>query len=181
MDEINSQIDDINQRLDDNDSNLQDFSDSLDSNLQDVQTNLDELNQNEGQLLFPLNQDTVDLIQEQISNSSVLPSGTIVMWAGATAPTGWAICDGTNGTPDMRGFVPVGYKSGDTNFGTLNGTVGEATHTLTNAEMPNNTYLYGTLSSGTGLYTGTQRNQVGGGGAHNNIQPSIIINFIMKL
>jgi len=31
-----------------------------------------------------------------------LPRGTIVMWSGPTIPEGWALCDGTNGTPDLR-------------------------------------------------------------------------------
>ena len=29
---------------------------------------------------------------------------------GAAAPTNWAICDGTNGTPDMRGLLPIGVS-----------------------------------------------------------------------
>jgi len=35
--------------------------------------------------------------------SAGVPSGTIVAFRGSTAPSGWAICDGTNGTPDLRG------------------------------------------------------------------------------
>lgn len=33
-----------------------------------------------------------------------IPRGVIVMWSGslATIPSGWALCDGTNGTPDLR-------------------------------------------------------------------------------
>jgi hypothetical protein len=35
---------------------------------------------------------------------AVIPSGVIVMWHGtvATIPSGWALCDGNNGTPDLR-------------------------------------------------------------------------------
>ena len=37
-------------------------------------------------------------------------SGTIVLWYGTRAniPTGWLVCDGTNGTPDMQGRFPLG-------------------------------------------------------------------------
>jgi hypothetical protein len=33
-----------------------------------------------------------------------LPSGVILMWSGtiATIPSGWTLCDGTAGTPDLR-------------------------------------------------------------------------------
>jgi len=31
-----------------------------------------------------------------------VPSGGIIMWRGTTAPTGWYLCDGSNGTPDLR-------------------------------------------------------------------------------
>ncbi len=46
----------------------------------------------------------------------MLPStiGSIVSWVGsiATIPSGWQLCDGTNGTPDLRNKFVVG--SGDT-------------------------------------------------------------------
>jgi hypothetical protein len=34
----------------------------------------------------------------------LIPSGCILMWSGAVEdiPAGWALCDGTNGTPDLR-------------------------------------------------------------------------------
>ena len=35
-------------------------------------------------------------------------SGMILMFTGSTAPSGWAICDGTNGTPDLRDRFVVG-------------------------------------------------------------------------
>lgn len=39
-----------------------------------------------------------------MSNSSLLiPSGVILMWSGTEIPYGWAICDGTQGTPNLVG------------------------------------------------------------------------------
>lgn len=58
-----------------------------------------------------------------------LPVGIIALWRGsiATIPTGWNLCDGTNGTPDLRDLFILGagstYNPGDTG--------GSATHTHT--------------------------------------------------
>ena len=43
----------------------------------------------------------------------VVPAGGIIMWSGSTAsiPSGWAICDGNNGTPDLRDRFVVGAGS----------------------------------------------------------------------
>lgn len=42
----------------------------------------------------------------------VFPAGMIMLWYGllANIPTGWHVCDGTGGTPDMRGRVPLGVS-----------------------------------------------------------------------
>ena len=44
---------------------------------------------------------------------SVLPYGCILMWSGSigTIPTGYALCDGNNGTPDLRNRFIVGAGS----------------------------------------------------------------------
>lgn len=56
---------------------------------------------------------------------NILPiAGQIIPFAGTTAPNGWAICDGTSGTPDLRGHFLVGAQSS----GNLNSQYGSANH-----------------------------------------------------
>jgi hypothetical protein len=44
---------------------------------------------------------------------SIIPTGVILMWSGSIAsiPSGWLICDGANGTPDLRNRFIVGAGS----------------------------------------------------------------------
>jgi microcystin-dependent protein len=71
--------------------------------------------------------------------SDAVPSGVIVMWSGAinNVPLGWALCDGTNGTPDLRDRFIVGAG----NSYTIGNTGGEAMHVLTLSEMPLHTHM----------------------------------------
>lgn len=58
------------------------------------------------------------------------PSGTILFWSGTIAniPTGWVLCNGSNGTPDLRNKFVKGAAAGN-NPGS---TGGAATHTHDN-------------------------------------------------
>lgn len=62
------------------------------------------------------------------------PVGTIIMWSGSaeTIPTGWRLCDGSNGTPDLRGRFVVA-AGGDYAAGQTGGSNGV---TLTVEQMP---------------------------------------------
>ena len=94
--------------------------------------------------------------------------------------------------PDLRGKVTIGKDSTDTDFDTLGNTGGEKTHNLTIDEMPSHNHeVYldnqgtggkwgplGTVQQTTEVYTTT--NNVGNNQPHNNLQPYIVTNFIIK-
>lgn len=191
---------------------------------------------------------TAKATKDYVDSIDTTPAGTISMFAGSSAPDDWLLCDGsavsrttyatlfgvlsttygsgdgstTFNLPDLKGKVPVGYNSADTNFDALGETGGAATHTLTSAEMPEHTHTQNAhthtqnahghrmrydniCASGTaidgGMSTGTQwkaantwienstatnqnttavNQNTGGGEAHNNLQPYIVLNYIIK-
>tara|TARA_B100001996_G_scaffold224511_1_gene172821 strand:- start:481 stop:996 length:516 start_codon:yes stop_codon:yes gene_type:complete len=64
--------------------------------------------------------------------SSTLPQNCIIMYYGTTAPNGWAICDGTSGTPDLRNKFIVSTGSSYS----LEAQGGENSVQLTKQQMP---------------------------------------------
>lgn len=46
-----------------------------------------------------------------VNSLNLLPHGTIILWSGSKAPSGWSLCDGTNGTPNLNNlsFVSQTY------------------------------------------------------------------------
>lgn len=104
--------------------------------------------------------------QRIAAKEDIVPAGTIHLYAGATAPTGFLLCQGqtvsrntyqtlfaaigtnygagdgstTFGIPDLRGRVAVGKSTSGT-FSTLNNRGGAETHTLTVAEMASHTHI----------------------------------------
>jgi microcystin-dependent protein len=86
------------------------------------------------------NADTV--LQNNINAINQVPSGVIVMWAGSVVslPGGWRLCDGSGGSPDLRGRFIVGYNSADFDYGLIGNTGGSKTVTLSEAQMPSHTH-----------------------------------------
>lgn len=93
--------------------------------------------------------------------------------------------------PNAKGRTLVGKDSTDTDFNKLGKTSGEKTHTLTVDEMPSHKHSmnFGDSAGGDGsgfVYSSTSGNnnvfmlETGGGQTHNNLQPSLTLNFIIK-
>jgi hypothetical protein len=71
-------------------------------------------------------------------SGGLIPRGAIIMWSGSTGsvPNGWVLCDGSNGTPNLRDRFIVGAGSA---YG-VNSTGGSATTTLTVPNLPAHTH-----------------------------------------
>ena len=74
-------------------------------------------------------------------NESSIPKGTILPWYGKSSdiPEGFALCDGTKGTPDLRNRFLVGAGS---NYA-LGDTGGEDQVTLTGTQIGNHYHYFG--------------------------------------
>lgn len=97
-----------------------------------------------------------------------VPAGLIAMWSGSinSVPGGWQLCDGTNGTPDLRNRFIVG-AGGEYSIGN---TGGSQSVTLTTAQMPNHTHTATTTIEKDGAhkhdYDGYRYHTNHGGTAH---------------
>lgn len=103
---------------------------------------------------------TNDLVANLPSGVGVVLTGMLLFWTGASnaIPAGYVLCDGTNGTPDLRDkFIVGGGGSLPTTGGANNATTGSATtgasvgsHALTVAELPahHHRFFSGVAASG---------------------------------
>lgn len=162
------------------------------------------------------------------------PTGSMVAWGTVSAPAGYLLCDGTAvsrttyadlfaiisttfgvgdgsttfNVPNLKGRIPVGLDSAQTEFDAMAETGGAKTHTLVSGEMPSHTHTQdahshveqgpnlasggaltlgidtnasGNQSTGSSTATTVAVNQsTGGGGSHNNLQPYLVINWVIK-
>lgn len=85
-------------------------------------------------------------VSQAVLNSPV-PQGIIVLWSGVSAPSGWSLCDGTNGTPDLRNRFVVAagtsYPLGTTGGSLTSTAAGSHTHTEAAAGSHSHTGLTG--------------------------------------
>lgn len=127
----------------------------------------------------------------------ILPKGLIVAWKGGdNPPSGWALCNGLNGTPDLRGRFIFGYNPELGGAYPLESKGGSEKHTLTIEEMPSHNHnVSGAVAwggSGPGYSGGSNKidgsisvSKTGGKDGqtqpHNNMPPYYVLAYIMKL
>lgn len=157
--------------------------------------------------IIPIDNDTIILNDDNKLAASGIPSGVITMWSGAIAdiPTGWALCNGQNGTPNLldRFIIAAGNNSAPGDTG------GAETHThaitvygtaLTIEQLAQHRHgigMNGEVLAGTnmsmpraGSYTTLQSAYTGSGEAHTHtatgaegstLPPYYALAYIMKL
>ena len=105
------------------------------------------------------------------AGSTGIPSGVILLWSGSTGniPSGWYLCNGSNGTPDLRNRFLVG--AGDDY--SVGNTGGSDSVTLSTANLPSHNHSI-SLNTGSDSHThsftgalhpsgsGPEQNQSGG-------------------
>jgi len=94
------------------------------------------------------------------SSGATIPAGLISLWSGAvgSVPSGWYLCDGSNGTPDLRDRFLVGagstYAVGATG-GSADAIVVSHTHTASSSSSVSDPGHTHTINQGTGYSSGS--------------------------
>jgi hypothetical protein len=98
------------------------------------------------------------ILQNAPASAPAVPTGGIILWSGSTGsiPATWYLCDGTNGTPDLRNSFIVGAGSTyavNATGGTADAIVVTHTHTATSTSVvtdPQHSHVEQLASSGSG-------------------------------
>jgi hypothetical protein len=148
---------------------------------------------------IPTGRAVKDYVDDLVAKA--MPPGAIVMWSGRldAIPVGWRLCDGSQGTPDLRSRFVVGAGAGYA----VGATGGADQVTLTAAQMPSHNHGYSDIywsevsgwvdvPGGVGNWgpedhdnrgheMGRATGHAGGSQPHENRPPYYALAYIMKL
>jgi hypothetical protein len=126
--------------------------------------------------------------------NSPVPKGVILMWSGAIVaiPAGYLLCDGTNGTPDLRNRFVAGagssYAVNATGGASSTGMAGSHTHTINGTtEVINTTTQSAAAAVGINAITAvtpqshTHSANLVGDHQHSSLPPYMALAYIMKV
>jgi hypothetical protein len=152
------------------------------------------------------------IVGVQTAVGTTIPTGMISLWYGSigSVPSGWYLCDGTNGTPDLRDRFVVGggstYSVGATG-GSTDAIVVSHTHTATSTSTvtdPGHAHTIGysgavfqagsntgaakqigtsptsTETTGITVATSTTNTSAGVSGTNANLPPYYALAYVMK-
>ena len=150
------------------------------------------------------------IVGVQTAVGTTIPAGMISLWYGSigSVPTGWYLCDGTNGTPDLRDRFIVGagtsYAVGATG-GSKDAILVSHTHTATststvtdpghfhtiqvsgagsgnpsNTNSGSSTANTGSKTTGITVATTTSNTTEGVSGTNANLPPYYALAYVMK-
>lgn len=96
-----------------------------------------------------------------------VPTGVITMWSGSVSsvPAGWYLCDGSNGTPDLRNTFVYGASSDgevNTTGGSANAVAVSHSHTGSSASAGNHGHTGSTNTTGNHNHSLTMRGHYNG-------------------
>lgn len=156
-----------------------------------------------------MSQTKAQLLADSLGNASTgtVPIGGIILWSGSVAsiPGGYALCNGSNGTPNLQDRFVVGAGTGNNSNYNVNKTGGSAdavlvTHNhnlsgggasgtfITKVEAPREKRKTGntstvdsvSTSSGNVSYTRPTVNNKGTDGTNKNLPPYYALAYIMR-
>lgn len=92
-----------------------------------------------------------DILYSALNQGGAFPIGGIILWSGSSTniPIGWALCNGANGTPDLRDRFIVGAGGGYS----VGGQGGSSSNNLTHSHTVNNHSHHMDFSFGRGYIT----------------------------
>ena len=149
------------------------------------------------------------ILQNAPASAPAIPAGGIILWSGSTGsiPATWFLCDGTNGTPDLRNSFIVGAGSTyavNATGGTADAVVVTHTHAATSVVTDpghihttdaiyfgtggiassvggSNLVVGATINSAvTGVTVATTNANAGVSGTNANLPPYYALAYIMK-